>query len=169
MNRLFVSLIIACLVAGSAVADDWDQRWGLGLELGLWKQMGGDHDYSNIDQFGSIKLRFGLSPAMSLDLGFKYGYTRPGAEMPFDDAGFTFDKYARLYTRTWQPNLTGTYRFVSEGAFRPWGSLGAGVTRWDIRDLRDEKSVGLWPDGVGMRVWESATTSSSARTMTRWA
>ena len=155
MNRWIMTAMLVCLVAAPSLADDWEGRWGLGAEFGVWKQMGGDHDYSNLDQFGSLKLRFGLAPALSLDLGFKYGWTRPGVDTQFDDAGFSFDSGAGLYTRTWQPNLTATYRFIPDGAFRPWGSLGAGVTRWDIRDLRNGDDPGLWPDGVGMRVYDN--------------
>jgi len=142
------------IAAGAATAQGWDDRWGVGLEGGLWKQMGGDNDYSNVDQFGSLKIRHGLDSRWTLDIGLKYGWFRPGVDTPGEDAGFTFDKAGRLYTRTWQPNLTGTYRFADDGTWRPWVSIGAGVTRWDVRDLTDESSVGFWPKGEGIDVYD---------------
>jgi len=154
MSRWLVLAAALVIVASAANAQGWDQRWGVGLEGGYWKQVGGDRDYSNVDGFGSLKLRHGLDPHWTLDLGFKYGWTRPGVTTPGDDAGLTFDHDIRLYTRTWQPSLTGTYRFTDQGTLRPWFSAGAGVTRWDVRDLRNEPQVGMWPDGEGLTVYD---------------
>ncbi len=158
MKRWLMTMMVLTLSAGMVHAETWDGRWGLGLEGGVWKQIHGDHDYSNVDQFAGIKLRHGLSEAWTLDLGFKYGWTRPGVATIGEDAGFTFDSGAGLYTRIWQPSLTGTYRLVTDGTWRPWVSFGAGVTRWDVRDLRAEESVGLWPDGVGREVYDEDGT-----------
>src|SRR6056297_729344 len=123
MNRWITTAMMVALVALlalPAVAQDRDGRWALGLEGGLWKQMGGDHDYSNLDQVTGLKLRYGLAPRWSLDLGLTYGWTRPGVGTPGEDAGFSLDTGAGLYTRIWQPSLTGTYRFIDEGTWRPW-------------------------------------------------
>ncbi len=157
MNRWITTVTMiafVALLALPAASQDRDGRWGLNLEGGVWKQMGGDHDYSNLDQVTGLKLRYGLDPRWSLDLGMTYGWTRPGVGTPGEDAGFSFDTGAGLYTRIWQPSLTGTYRFIGEGTWRPWVSLGAGMTRWDVRDLRGEDSVGLWPDGEAVRVYD---------------
>ena len=155
MKRWLILTALLAILAGTAAAEGWDERWGLGLEGGIWKQKGGDRDYSNVDQFTSLKLRYGLAAAWSLDLSFKYGWFRPGVDQPGQDAGFTFDSGAGLYTRTWQPSLSGTYRFITGGTWRPWGSVGAGITRWDVRDLRNGESPGLWPDGIGMEVYDN--------------
>jgi outer membrane protein OmpA-like peptidoglycan-associated protein len=153
MKRWLTTMVVVLLAAGFAGADTWDGRWGLGLETGVWKQIHGDHDYSNVDQFTGIKLRHGLSEAWTLDFGFHYGWTRPGVGIRGEDAGLSFDTGAGLYTRIWRPSFTGTYRFVQDGTWRPWTSLGAGLTRWDVRDLRGE-DVGLWPDGQGRVVYD---------------
>jgi outer membrane protein OmpA-like peptidoglycan-associated protein len=153
MNRWLLTTLLVMTVVSLAAADTWNDRWGVGLEGGLWKQIHGDRDYSNVDQFAGLKLRHGLSEAWTLDLGFKYGTTRPGVDTRGDDAGFTFDSGAGLHTRIWQPSLTGTYRLVREGTWRPWVSVGAGVTRWDVRDLRGGEDPGLWPDGEATRVY----------------
>ncbi|MEZ4388889.1 MAG: OmpA family protein [Candidatus Krumholzibacteriia bacterium] len=154
MKRWLMTMIVLAVGAGLVQAETWDGRWGLGLEAGVWKQIHGDHDYSNVDQYTALKLRYGLDAHWTLDMGLQYGWTRPGVAIAGEDAGFSFDSGAGLYTRIWQPNLTGTYRLATDGTWRPWVSLGAGVTRWDIRDLRGEESVGLWPDGVGRRVYD---------------
>ena len=78
MKRWLILTALVAIMAGTAAADGWDERGGLGLEGGIWKQKGGDRDYSNVDQFASLKLRYGLTPAWSLDLSFKYGWFRPG-------------------------------------------------------------------------------------------
>jgi len=157
MNRRILTVSVALLalvIASAGTAQDRTGRFGLGLEGGVWKQMGGDHDYSNLDQVTALKLRYGLDPRWSLDLGMTYGWTRPGVGTRGEDAGFSFDTGAGFYTRIWQPSLTGTYRFLEAGTWRPWASLGAGVMRWDVRDLRGEDSVGLWPDGEAVRVYD---------------
>ncbi len=154
MKRWLMMMTMLTFVTGAALAQGWDGRWGVGLESGVWKQMGGDNDYSNMDQFTGLKLRYGLDSRWTVDMGLTYGWTRPGVGTPGEDAGFSFDTGAGLYTRIWQPSVTGTYRFVEDGTWRPWGSIGAGVTRWDVRDLRGEESVGLWPDGDAVRVYD---------------
>jgi outer membrane protein OmpA-like peptidoglycan-associated protein/opacity protein-like surface antigen len=143
---------MALLLALPAAAQERDGRWALGLEGGVWKQIGGDHDYGNLDQVTGLRLLRGVGPRWTLDLGLTYGWTRPGVGVRGEDAGWSFDTGAGLYTRIWQPSLSGRYHLTEGGTWRPWVSLGAGVTRWDVRDLRGEDSIGLWPDGDGVRV-----------------
>jgi outer membrane protein OmpA-like peptidoglycan-associated protein/opacity protein-like surface antigen len=154
MKRWLMTMMVLALTTGLVHAETWEDQWGLGLEVGAWKQIHGDRDYSNVDQFTSLKVRRGLSERWALDMGFKYGWTRPGVEARGEDAGLSFDSGAGLYTRIWQPSFTGTYFLVTEGTWMPWVSVGAGVTRWDVRDLRGEDSVGLWPDGTGRSVFD---------------
>ena len=127
MKRWLMMMTMLTFVTGAALAQGWDGRWGVGLESGVWKQVGGDNDYSNMDQFTGLKLRYGLDSRWTVDMGLTYGWTRPGVGTPGEDAGFSFDTGAGLYTRIWQPSVTGTYRFVEDGTWRPWGSIGAGV------------------------------------------
>jgi outer membrane protein OmpA-like peptidoglycan-associated protein len=154
MRSLLVLCLLATLVASPTLAQIGDDgRRGVGLESGLWKGIGGDHDYSNVDQFGRFYVRHGLSRSVSLDLGFKYGWLRPGVGVRGEDAGLSLDTGAGLYTRTWQPMLSAVYNLVPEGRWRPWVSGGLGVTRWDVRDLRGGNSPGFWPDGEDLRVY----------------
>jgi outer membrane protein OmpA-like peptidoglycan-associated protein len=155
MRKLFMIGLLVAITAGSAAAQiDDGGRWGLGVEYGAWKMIGGDHDYSTYEDFGAFYIRKGLSPAVSLDLGFKFGSFRPGAETPGDDVGFSTDATAPIHTRTWQPNLSVIYHIVPTGHLRPWVSGGIGVTRWDVLDTSAESSVGWWPDGEYMRVYD---------------
>jgi len=151
-------MILLCFIAGGALAGHKEDRWGLGLEFGYWKQMGGDRDYSNVDQFGTLKLRYGLTEHWTLDAGFKYGWFRPGVERKGDDAGFTTKSGTALYTRTWQPNIMATYDFQPDSSVHPWLTGGLGVTRWDVRDLRNGESAGLWPQGESLDVYDKDGT-----------
>jgi outer membrane protein OmpA-like peptidoglycan-associated protein len=154
MRNLLTIGVLAVLVASPAFAQIGDDgRWGVGLESGLWKGIGGDHDYSNVDQFGRFYVRHGLSRSVSLDLGFKYGWLRPGVGFSGHDAGLSVDTGAGFYTRAWQPTLSAVYNLVPDGHWRPWVSGGVGLTRWDVSDLRAEDSPGLWPDGEDLRVY----------------
>jgi hypothetical protein len=75
MKKWLTILVGALLVAGAAAA--WAQddtgRYGLGLDLGLWKQIGGEHDYSNLNAMGGVRVRRVMTPRLALDLGLKYG------------------------------------------------------------------------------------------------
>ncbi len=153
MKKLLMIGLLIAVAAGPASAQiDDGGRWGLGVEYGAWKMIGGEHDYSTREDFGAFYVRKGLSPAISLDLGFKFGSFRPGAETQGDDVGSSSDATAPLHTRTWQPNLSVIYHIVPTGHLRPWVSGGVGVTRWDVLDTSNEESVGLWPDGEFMQV-----------------
>lgn len=143
--------IALVLVTSTASAETWDGRWGIGLHGGTWKQFGGNADYSNFGPATGIRISRGVSDAVTLDLGFRYGWTRPGAKSINDEAGLTFDSVTPLHTRILQPSLSTTIRFVSEGTWRPWISGGVGFTRWDVRNLPGEKA-GIWPSGEGVRV-----------------
>jgi outer membrane protein OmpA-like peptidoglycan-associated protein len=125
------------------------------MQGGGWKLVGGDADYSTVGPATGVTLRFGLSDQFTLDLGMNYGWVRPGVSDITDDAGLQFQAAKSLYTRILQPHLSGTYHLRTEGTMRPWVSLGAGWTRWDLRDLTMESSgSGPWPDGVGASVYD---------------
>ncbi len=153
-KALLSTVFVALLVAGVAIAQDDSGRFGVGLDFGYWKQIGGDHDYSNVDQFGGLRLSYGLSPRWSMVAGLQYGWTRPGVTTRLDDAGLTLDTGAGFYTKIWQPSLNAVYAMNPGGRWLPWVSGGVGVTRWDIRDLRGVGSPGLFPDGAGLRVFD---------------
>ncbi len=159
MRTLFMLGLLIAVAAGPASAQiDDGGRWGLGLEYGAWKMIGGDHDYSTREDFGAFYVRRGLSPAVSLDFGFKFGSFRPGAETPGEDVGFDSDATSPLHTRTWQPALSVVYHIVPTGHWRPWVSGGVGVTRWDVLDTSAEESIGLWPEGETIRVFDEDGT-----------
>lgn len=141
MKRWLGTLAVLLLTVATAQAQTWEGRWGVAVHGGLWKQIGGDADYSNAGPLAGLQLRRGLSDALTLDLGLRYGWTRPGVASLDEDAGLTLSAEGDLYTRIWQPNVGATYRLVQEGTWRPWVSAGAALTRWDVRSRRSGARV----------------------------
>ena len=147
MKRLLACTpLVALLLAGPVLANDLTERWGLGAQLGMQKLVGGDHDYSNVDQAATFWLRNGLSPRWSLEAGLHYGFVRPGA-VPGEDAGLAFDSVHAFYTTTLQGMIGARRHFAPESSFSPYLGLYAGYIDWRVRDENGVDGVGLMPDG----------------------
>ncbi len=144
-----VPILIASLViglAGAASAKDVSGQWGVGLESGVFKLTEGKWDYSNLDQFFGLGLERGLNPHWNLKLGYQYGTVRQGVGFPGQDAGWSFDSGAGLYTSISHPSVQLQYRLFPEKRFVPKFGLGLGVLSWKAMDLRGESDVGLFPN-----------------------
>jgi outer membrane protein OmpA-like peptidoglycan-associated protein len=136
------------LIVPTAFANDVSGRLGVGLEGGYMKLIHGDWDYSNVDQFAGFRLQRGLSPRLSLELAFKYGWIRPGVTAPGEDAGLTFDSGAGLYTVIYQPRVGLLYHLAPERRFSPFLGLSVGGTAWRVKDQRNDLDFGgIFPDG----------------------
>jgi outer membrane protein OmpA-like peptidoglycan-associated protein len=148
MRRILLSLALVFATSAGSLAAPLDiaGRYGIGLETGFMKLVGGDVDHSNVDQHLGFSLRRGLSARWTLSLGLKYGFVRPGAR-PGEEAGFTFDSTQALYTVITEPHLAALYRLRPAGGFSPVLGLGIGAAIWSVRDERGQGSVGLFPDG----------------------
>ncbi len=146
-GRLLALGLLALVAAPAARAEDASGRTGLGLEFGYMKLLGGERDYSNVDQHASFDLRRGLSRRWSLELGFKYGWVRPGA-LPGEDAGFTLDSHEPLHTVIWQPRLGLLWHAAPDARVSPFLGLAAALTSWRVKDVRYEDGVGLNPGGT---------------------
>lgn len=159
MPRYLIRMGLAAflLTASICPAAELDGRWGMGLEGGLMKLQGGENDYSNLDQQATLHVLRGLNSNLLLDLSLKYGWVRPGA-VPGEDAGFKTSSVAPLYTVITQPQLNALYYFTPQNTFSPFVGLGAGVTYWQVRDMRGFDSVGLVPDGPTPLVQEEDGT-----------
>ncbi len=148
-------LALSLLPVGPALADDLSERWGVGFQLGLHKLVGGDHDYSNVDQAGALWLRNGLTPQWSLEMGLRYGWVRPGA-LPGEDAGLTFDSVHAYYTTTLHGLIGVRRHFAPESRFVPYAGLYAGYLDWRVRDENGVDGVGLLPDGEVLHGYDTS-------------
>ncbi len=148
MKRIVLSvLMLVCLVGANAQADENPGRWGLGLDYGIHKLLGGNHDYSNFDQMGGLHFRYGLSRHWSLDAQLKYGTVRPGANLG-DDAGFTFGSIYPYYTTMWQGLAGARYYFAPEAGLKTFGSVHLGFIDWKVRDESNTSGKpSLFPSG----------------------
>ena len=146
-----LAVLAAALAAGAAGAADRDLagRWGLGLEIGAYKLLGGEHDYSTVDQFGGLNLDYGLSREWTLQLALRYGYVRPGIGSTSEagtDVGWSGTSGAPLYTTMVQPMLRVQRRFASSSTVQPFLGAGVGLTSWKVVD-KTGQDVGAFPDG----------------------
>ena len=148
MKRIILSVLaLVCLAGVSVQADDNPGRLGLGMDFGFHKLLGGNHDYSNVDQMGGLHFRYGLSSHWSLDTQLKYGTVRPGSHLG-EDAGFTFSAIYPFYTTMLQGMAGARYYFSPDSGFKPFGSLHVGFIDWKVRDeSATTGGVGLFPSG----------------------
>jgi len=138
--------LVLLLLAGPVLAGDLTDRWGVGAQLGVQKLIGGERDYSNVDQSAALWIRNGLSPKWSLEAGLRYGFVRPGS-LRGEDAGLTFDSVHAFYTTTLQGMIGARHHFRPEATFAPYMGVYAGYIDWRVRDENGVEGVGLMPDG----------------------
>jgi len=148
MKRIvLLSLALVCLAGASVQAGENQGRWGLGMDFGFHKLLGGNHDYSNVDQMGGLHFRYGLSGHWSLDAQMKYGTVRPGAYAG-EDAGFTQSAIWPYYTTMWQGMAGARYYFSPDSNFKPFASMHLGFIDWKVRDETNTAgSPGMFPSG----------------------
>lgn len=148
MNRFgWIVLALALVLGSAAIAQDQTGKVGLGLDFGVHKLLGGNHDYSNVDQFGAFHLRYGMSRRLMLDGAIKYGTVRPGATMG-EDAGWTMDAVWPYYTTMWQAMLGVRYNMAPDSGLKPYVSAHVGLIDWKVRDeTANPDKPGFFPDG----------------------
>ena len=147
MKKLTLILLVLLLSSTAALANDIDQKTGLGVNYGWMKMIGGEHDYSNVDQNFGFWFRHGLSSNWSFEAAFRYGYVRPGSASPGEDAGLTFDSTHAFYTTTIHATLGARYHFSPDKAFSPYAGVHGGFLDWTVRDENGNNDVGMFPDG----------------------
>jgi outer membrane protein OmpA-like peptidoglycan-associated protein/opacity protein-like surface antigen len=148
MKRIGLIVLVAALALGTAApAEDLTGRVGVGVDLGNHKLLGGDHDYSNVDQFGAFHLRYGLSTRLVLDGILKYGTVRPGA-YPNEDAGWSQRAVWPYYTTMWQGMLGARYNLAPDSGLKPFASAHVGFMDWKVRDeSMNPDKPGMFPSG----------------------
>jgi outer membrane protein OmpA-like peptidoglycan-associated protein/opacity protein-like surface antigen len=171
MKRIALLVLVMSCVAGMAMAaDDNPGRWGLGVDYGIHKLLGGNHDYSNVDQFGGLHFRYGLSSHWSFDMQFKYGTVRPGA-YEGENAGFTFSAVWPYYTTMYQGLVGARYYFSPESTLKPYATGHLGAIDWKVRDeTANTGSPGWFPSGPVVdgytNSWEPTSLESMNLTTT---
>ncbi|MCB1181923.1 OmpA family protein [bacterium] len=145
MKRSIVLFLLVVAFAATASADDLTGRTGIGGQLGIQKLVGGDHDYSNVDQNIGLWLRRGFSPRWSGELGVHYGWTRPGA-LQGEDAGFTFDSVHAFYTTQLTGFAGARWHLAPESRFVPYLGGRLGFMDWQVRD-ENGGDFGVFPGG----------------------
>jgi outer membrane protein OmpA-like peptidoglycan-associated protein len=147
-RRLFhLAWLLACLLPALATAENLTDRWGLGVDSGLMKLIGGYYDYSNLDQYLTVQARRGLSDHWSLELALRYGWVRPGVASPAEQARWSLSGENGLYTVIWQPWLGLRYLVLPERRLSPFIGVSLGWTSWSVKDQRGKDGPGLSPDG----------------------
>jgi outer membrane protein OmpA-like peptidoglycan-associated protein len=147
MKRAMLPLLVFLLAVTGANANDIDQKWGIGGTFGWMKMVGGEHDYSNVDQNFGLWLRHGLSSRWSFEAALRYGYVRPGSSLPGEDAGLTFGSTHAFYTTALSGTLGARYHFSPEKSFSPYAGFHLGYIDWNVRDENGNSDVNFMPDG----------------------
>ena len=147
MKRITIFALTALLLAGFAQAGDISEKWGVGATFGDMKLVGGENDYSNVDQNFGMWYRAGLTPHWSLDAAFRFGYVRPGSAVPGEDAGLTFDSTHAYYTNIMHGTLGARYHFAPDSRLSPYAGLHAGFLDFRVRDENGNADVAMIPDG----------------------
>lgn len=146
MKRLvLITMLAAVTVVVPAAANDLTGRTGVGGQVGIQKLVGGDWDYSNVDQNVALWLRRGLSPRWSLEAGAEYGWIRPGA-LRGEDAGWTFDSVHAFYNTMLTGFAGARYHFAPESRFGPYLGGRLGLMGWKVRD-ENAGDFGVFPGG----------------------
>lgn len=161
MKKSMLLLLLVLLVATASSANDFDEKWGAGATFGWMKLVGGDHDYSNVDQNFGLWLRRGLFSQWSLQGTFRYGYVRPGSPYPGEDAGLSFDSYHAYYTTTVHGTLGARYHFAPKKPLSPYAGFHAGYIDWNVRDEDGNTDVGLMPDGDPVQGYDESGNATS--------
>jgi outer membrane protein OmpA-like peptidoglycan-associated protein len=138
---------MVCLLTSMPVgAEDLSGRTGLGLQTGLMKLVGGQNDFSNLDQFFDFSVRHGLDAHWSLAFALKYGWVRPGVESLGEEAGWTTMSGAGFYTVITQPRLDVLYELTPHRHLSPYFGFSLGFASWSVHDQRTQ-APGLFPGG----------------------
>ncbi|MCP4293613.1 MAG: OmpA family protein [bacterium] len=147
MKKIAIVSLVLFLVTTATYANDIDQKYGLGVNFGVMKFVGGDHDYSNVDQNFGLWFRHGLTSKWSFEAAFRSGYVRPGSPMAGEDAGLTFNSTHAFYTTTSHGTLGARYHFSPDNSLSPYFGLHAGFIDWTVRDENGNDDVRFIPDG----------------------
>jgi len=147
MRRTGLLLLLLLLTAKVASANDIHDRWGAGFNFGWMKLVGGEHDYSNVDQHFGLWGRHGLSSKWSIEAAFRFGCTRPGSPRPGEDAGLTLESTHAFYTTMAHGTMGARYHFSPEKELSPYAGFHLGYIDWNVRDENGNPDVKLWPDG----------------------
>jgi len=144
MKRILpVVLLLATIWAMPVAANDLDGRTGIGGHVGIQKLVGGEHDYSNVDQNFGLWFRRGFTPKWSLEVAANYGWNRPGA-LQGEDAGFEFGSVHAFYTTQFSGYVGTRYHFAPAKRFGPYAGAHLGLVNWQVRDYNGGE-IGFLP------------------------
>ncbi|MFT5234618.1 MAG: hypothetical protein ACI9UQ_002665, partial [Candidatus Krumholzibacteriia bacterium] len=146
LRNIVLTIVFSFGAASVACANSLVDRTGIGMQLGIQKLVGGDHDYSNVDQNIGIWLRRGYTPQWSFEVGLNYGYNRPGA-LQGEDAGFGFGSVHAFYTSMTTGYVGTRYHFSPDKRFGPYAGAQLGVMGWHVIDGNGRGNTGIFPDG----------------------
>ena len=149
MRRFLLLLVATALtmtVVLPAAAAELEDRWGVQLEGGYWKLVGGHWDYSNVAKFTGLSVRRGLTPSWIAELSYRYGTIRPGVASPSEEAGWTTNGFGTLVTEIHNPTLNVQYLFLPDSSFRPYLGAGLGVTSWRV--IQTDTDPEFFPQGT---------------------
>jgi len=120
------------LLVCQLLAQNPDQRFGIGLSMASVKMIGGKLDRSTVDQWGGLQLLYHDSQHITFYTRIAYGWVYPK-----DPDGSQFKPVGVYKTELIPFDVNIVYNLLPQSIVRPFISFGAGFLLWDIRELNE--------------------------------
>ena len=120
-----------------AAADDYTSRIGVFLDGGAGKYVGGLSDHSSLGSIFGGGVRFGWLRHWELEANLRYGKFE-AVEIPDGKA---------FHNQTTAFEIDGVYNWKPDNKWNPQAWAGLGVLFWQVIDVSDKETAGMFANG----------------------
>ncbi len=146
MRTRIVLVAAVFLIFSETFANVWEDRWGVGGSMTMFKMWGGVKDRSSLSYMMNVEGRYGIKPWLQVGADFGYGSFKPSREgtSVIPDLGAPY--------RTFLVPLNVTFKAtpLPRNPVKPYVLLGGGMLSWSLRDVDDSDGSVLSKGGF---VW----------------
>ncbi len=162
MDRLFSTILVmslcALMLSGSAVAQNTDGRWAIGV-LGGFNTWASDLNVQKFGPGGTLSIRYGLTPVFSLGLSGGLDVLKT-----FQDGPLPGLPYSYLHVDAYPISLSGYIRFAPSAKVSPYVRFGGGMMLYDRKTANgvpapddQQQSTYIIPVGLGIEAFTSSS------------
>ena len=132
LKKICIIFTLVTFWPGITSGQEFNKNFGIGIHTGFHKMIGGEMDASMVGFWQGIDIFYGLSDKLVLDANFAAGWNVPrDPDSHFKPIDIPPLKYFRTWLLPLELNLS--YIIRTEGTFRPYLSVGAGMLVWQLR------------------------------------